>query len=53
MTAYQQGYKAFREGKDHTACPFTDSWRSDAWMRGWTQAMYDDQHKKLQEGYFT
>lgn len=50
MTAYQQGYHAFFEGKDRTACPFTDAWRSDAWMRGWTKALYESEDKRLKEG---
>jgi len=43
MTPFEQGYKAFLDGKPKDGNPFDDKspWSANKWIDGWTRARRD------------
>lgn len=46
LSEFEEGYRAFYDGKDqhHNPYPHSNSewWRNEAWSKGWHQAQLDD-----------
>lgn len=47
MTPFEQGYKAFLDGKPKDSNPFDDKspWSANKWIDGWTRARSDRRSK--------